>query len=326
DQSGRIVVPIYEENRIIKEMVLENIDPTLPIGAPVEVELEIDAKHNIQVRVRVREAGRSESAYLSAPPPPPRPTNAAIEEVRRQMETLLPEFSGSYRTRVQARMQQLLQDLHEALRYEDEPKAIQRMAELLELLEQVEANRGQVLDPPWPRFGQLVKSCLHLAADVAEATQRRDRDELFAYIHGQERYAGQAFAERNQALYRECWDNLTRYAGYLDQLQRDALPRPEAAPTRPPEEEAREGLEHFRGCLSAIWKQVRAARRADLETRLQQIAGPGQGLLERLKSDAPAVIRDLRRLLTEIHKVERCLKEDRSMGAGDDAGLLEGTP
>jgi molecular chaperone DnaK len=324
DRSGRVVVPIYEENRLIKEMVLENIDPALPVGSPVEVELEIDARHNIQVRVRVREAGRCESAYLAAPAPPRRPTRADIEEVRRQIEALLPEFSGSYRTRVQARMQQLLQDLHEALRYEDEPKAIQRLAELRELLEQMEANRGQVLDPPWPRFGQLVKSCLHLAADMAEATQWRDRDDLFAYIHAQERYAEQAFEERNQTLYRECWDNLTRYAGYLDQLRRDALPRPEVAPTRSPEEEAREGLEHFRGSLSAVWKQVRAARRAELEARLQQIAGQGKGLLQRLKSDAPAVVRDLRRLLTEVHKVEQCLRENHSLGPGD-TGLLEGT-
>src|SRR6185437_1940313 len=144
DQAGRIVVPIFEENRVVKQMVLSDLDPALPIGSPVEVEFAIDVKHNIEVRVRVRRpAGgaskgesweRCETAVLSAPAPPRRPSRADIDEVQKQIDELLPQFSGSFRTRLRAKAMQIRQDLFEALRYDDEPKAIQRMAEFRELL------------------------------------------------------------------------------------------------------------------------------------------------------------------------------------------------
>jgi molecular chaperone DnaK len=326
DQAGRVVVPIFEENRVVKQMVIDDLDPQLPVGSPVEVEFHIDVKHTIEVRVRVRErqGERCETATIEPAPPASRPSRAQIEEVQRHIDELLAQFSGSYRTRVKARAAQLLQDLHEALRYDDEPKAIQRMAELRELQQLMEASRGQMLDPPWPRFAQLVRHCLDVAAEVARTTGR-DPDELFEYIHAQERYAEQAHAEHNQALYRECRDNLDKYAGYLDGLLRDTLPRPVAAPTRPPEEEARVAVEGFRNYLATVWKQVRARQRTDLEPRLAEIAGQAKGLSQRIKEEPLAVLRDARRLGTEVFKIEELLKEGRRQSTGDDTGLLEGT-
>ncbi len=327
DQAGRVVVPIYEENRVVKQMVIEDLDPRLPIGSPVEVELAIDVKHNIEVRVRVRGSGgrveRSESATIEAPPPPRRPTRSEIEQVQKQIDELLGQMSGSVRSRVRARSQQLGKDLQEALRYDDEPKAIQRMAELRELLQQLEVSKDQMLDPPWPRFAQLVRHCLDLAAKVADATGR-DREELFEHIHAQERYAEQAYEEHNQPLYRECRENLEKYSGYLEQLLRDALPRPKAQPTLPPEEEARADLDRFRNYLSSVWKQVRAKQRNDLESRLKEIAGQASGLTGRLKSEPVAVLRDVRRLGTEVYKIEEQLKGGRRKSEGE-AGLLEGS-
>ncbi|MGH7222845.1 MAG: Hsp70 family protein, partial [Gemmataceae bacterium] len=189
DQAGRIVVPIFEENRIVKQMAIEDLDPSLPIGSPVAVEFAIDVKHTIEVRVRVHQGGefgeRCETATLSAPPPPRRPTRADIDEVQKQIEELLPQFSGTFRTRLRARAMQIRQDLFEALRYDDEPKSIQRMAELRELLQQLETSRGQMLDPPWPRFAQRVQHCLSLAAEVAAQTGR-EAEELCEHIRAQE--------------------------------------------------------------------------------------------------------------------------------------------
>jgi hypothetical protein len=308
-------------------MVIEDLDPTLPVGSPVEVEFAIDVKHAIEVRVRVRQgAGRGdrcETATIEAPPPPRRPTRAEIEDVHQQIEQLLSEFSGSFRTRLRARADQLRQDLLEALRYEDEPKAIQRMAELRELLQQLEAGRGQALDPPWPRFAQLVRHCLDLAAEVADATGR-DRAELFEHVHAQERYAEQAYEGHDPGLYRECVENLQKYAGYLEQLLRDTLPRPAARPPRPPEDEAREEAERFREFLSSVWRQVRTRGRSDLEGRLTEIAGQARGLTGRTKTDPVGVLRDVNRLGTEVDKVREQLEGRRRQGPGE-AGLLEGS-
>jgi molecular chaperone DnaK len=328
DQAGRIVVPVFEENRVVKHLVLSGIDPTLPLGTPVEVEFAIDVKHAIEVRVRVRpgegRAEHSETAVIEPPPPPHRPTRAEIDEVLRQLEELLPQFSGRVRIRVKARAGRLREDLLEALRFDDEPKAIQRMAELRDLVQGLEAGRGQALDPPWPHFAQLVRHCLDRAAAVADKTGR-DREELFEHVHAQERYAEQAYEEHNQALYGECRENLEKYAGYLEQLLRDALPRPSVRPPRPPEEEARTEVERFRHYLASVWKQVRAKGRVDLEARLGEIARQAGGLSQRIKTEPLAVLRDVNRLGTEVEKVGQWLEQGRRAGPEDAAGLLEGT-
>jgi hypothetical protein len=330
DQSGRVVVPIYEENRIVQQMVLADLDTSLPVGSPVEVEFEIDSRHTIRVRVCVRQGEgreRVETATVEPPPPPRRPGRAEIDEVDAQITALLPRLSGGFRTRIKARAAQLRQDLLEALSYDDEPKAIQRMAELRDLLQQLEAGQGQGLDPPWPRFAQLVRHCLDLAAEVAGRTGR-DREELFEHIRAQERYAEQAFEECNQALYKECRDNLQKYAGYLGQLLADDLPGSRAGRRVPPEEEARAEVERFRGYLSAVWKRVRdlpAGARAGLESRLAEIAGQARGFSQRVKEEPGAVLRDARRLATEVEKVAAQLDGPRRQTPGEDAGLLEGS-
>ncbi len=331
DQSGRIVVPVYEENRLIKQLVIDQVAPDLPLGSPVEVEFLIDVKHNIEVRVKVhwlhRAGGNGHdephvtTAHIEAPAPPRRPTRAEIEAVRRQIEELLPEFSGGYRTRVLAQTRRLLQDLQEALTYDDEPKAIQRMAELSDLLQQLQLHRGQVLDPPWPRFAGLVKHCLVQASLVAERTGRA-REELYEQIYAQERYAEQAYEERNQTLYRECSDNLGRLAGYLDRLLHDALPQYRRPAPQAADEEAREAVEHYRDYLAAVRTKVRKKRRDDLAERLDRLERQGAGIDGRVKDDAAGVIREARRLMTEVAKVEDELTGTRRETVGAESGLL----
>lgn len=165
--------------------------------------------------------------------------------------------------------------------------------------------RSPMLDPPWPRFAQLVQRCLDLAAEVADKTGR-DRDELYDPIRAQERYAEQAFEQRNQPLYHECNDNLEKYGGYLKQLLGDALPRP-SRPTLPPDEEARLEVKRFRASLSAVWKQVREKQRTDLEARLTDIATQARGLSQRAKKQPLSVLRQINRLRAEVEKVAQQL-------------------
>jgi molecular chaperone DnaK len=324
DQSGRIVVPVYEENRLIKELLIEDIDPDLPLGSPVEVEFRVDVKHNIQVELTVQAGGpanaRVATAYIQAAATARPPTRADVEEVGRTLDELLAGFSGGYRTRVQAQRQRLLRDLGEALAYGDEPKAVQRMAELRDLVEQLQANRGRALDPPWPRFAHLVKHCLHEAAAVADRTGWA-RDELFEQVYAQERYAEQAYEERNQILYAECFDNLGKLAGYLERLRHDALPRPWRGPVVPAEE-AREEIERCRSCLESLVNDVRTGGRPELEARLGALARQAAALPERVAADPHAVIREARRLLTAAQRIGEELAGRRHDVAAEDAGLL----
>jgi hypothetical protein len=165
---------------------------------------------------------------------------------------------------------------------------------------------GEVLSPTWLDFTQLVRHCLELAAKVGDATGR-ERTELFEHVYTQERYAEQARDEHNARLYGECCDNLAQYAGYLEQLLRDALPRPARSAVLPPSEEARAALERFRSALAAVWKKVRAKGRADLETQLKQVADQAKGLSQRSKNDPGGVLLDARRLLCEVEGVAQQL-------------------
>src|SRR5262249_17853472 len=110
---------------------------------------------------------------------------------------------------------------------------------------------------------------------------------------------------------------------YLAQLLKDALPRPAAAPARPPEEEAKDEVERFRAGLSRVWKQARTAKRADLEARLAEIAKQASNFTQRLKSEPVAVLRDARKLGVEIDKIQQQLDNPQGPPTGDASGLLE---
>lgn len=328
DQAGRIVVPIFEENRIVQQMVVEALDPRLPIGTPVEVEFAIDVAHTITVQVRIRNAAlgleRVESARIDPPPPPRCPTRAEVEATQTRIEAVLSQLAGTVRTRMRTRLAQLRADLLEALGYQDEPRALQRMAELTDLLQNLENARDLTLDPPWVDFTSLVRECLDLATRVAAKTGR-ERQELFQYIHAQERYAERAFEDHNQGLYRECNENLDRYFAYLKKLHRDTMPPEQPRPTLPPEEEAKHELERFKRFLSSVWKEVRTAGRDDLEPKLKESAGAAQGLGQRIKTEASAVLSEVRRLGAEVAWVQEQLQRKRPGAHRDDAGLLEGS-
>ncbi|MFO0845448.1 MAG: hypothetical protein U0797_24200, partial [Gemmataceae bacterium] len=323
DQSGCIVVPIYEENRVVHQLAIDDIDRALPVGSPVEVEFAIDARHTIEVQVRVH-SDRHVRATIDPPPPPTRPTRAEIAEVNERLDAALEQLTGRVRSRLKARAAELRQDLAEAMNYDDEPRVLQRMAELRELVARADQARSERLEPPWPRLAQLVRQCLDLASEVASKTGR-DRDELFEHVQAQERYAEQAHEEQNQALYRECWDNLTKYAGYLTQLVQDTLPGGQDRPSLSPEEEAKAEVDHFRAFLSAVWKQVRAKRRGDLESRLQEIARQASGFSSRLKGEPGAVLRDARKLGVEVEKVRDQMARVDGIPPPDHGGLLEGS-
>jgi hypothetical protein len=256
-----------------------------------------------------------------------RPTLEEVTELGGTLDELITHLPGGLRYEARARASRIRDDLLEALRGDDESLARQRLSELRELVLQIEAGRPAALDPPWAHFAKLVRQCLDLAAEMATRTGR-DRQELFEYVHAQERYAEHAYQELDQALYRECCENLGKYAGYLAQLLQDAMPRGRnpgegASSDRPPEEEARDAVERFRALLSAVWKRVRSRGRKDLEARLTAIASKARGLSQQIRTDPVAGLRLTNRLGVEVEKIGQAL--DQGGARGGETSLLEGS-
>jgi molecular chaperone DnaK len=324
DQSGRIVLPLLEDNRVIKQVVIDNLDPELPVGTPVEVALHVDVKHNLRVEVSVSAAGRKESVSIEAPPPPQPPTGEEITSLCQQIEEQLGQLDGTQRTGGKMQFDRALQDLHEALRYEDEPRAIQRMAELRDLLDRLRRPEARALEPPWKTFAQLVKECLILAGDVAERTGR-ERQELFEQVYAQERFAEQAFAEHNQALYGECFDNLHKFGGYLQRLGSDHLPGASRRGGPPTLSDARSEVHRLLNALTVLASAARSRRRADVQERAAALNARAEQYLAPTSTDPIEVLRQSQRLWVEYDKLEAQLSGRQRDGGAGTEGLLEGT-
>jgi hypothetical protein len=165
------------------------------------------------------------------------------------------------------------------------------------------------LEPPWSICVQRIRNCLHLAATVAQRTGRKC-EELLQYVHAQERYAEQAVKDRNAALYRECLDNLDKYAAYLEEMCRAADPQPLQMP--PPvieERELRTTIEQVRTELASVWKYARAKNRGDLELKLKEVAAQAQGLGQRSKADPVKAFEVANHLRAEIESIRKQLGE-----------------
>jgi hypothetical protein len=165
------------------------------------------------------------------------------------------------------------------------------------------------LEPPWPVCAQRIRNCLHLAATVAQESGRKC-EELLQYVHAQERYAEQAHKDRNPVLYRECLDNLEKYADYLEELHRAAEPQPLQMPPPVMEEgDLRSAVDHMRSALSTVWKKARAKGRGDLEPRLKEVAAQAQGLVQRSKVDPERALEEAKYLRAEIESIQMQLGE-----------------
>jgi molecular chaperone DnaK len=325
DQSGRVVVPLFEENRVIKQLIVEALDPSLPIGSPVEVELAIDHKHTIEVAVRVREAMRGErceTARIEPPPEPKIPSESEIAEMQSQMNAQLLHLGARLRGRLQTRFDQLLEELRESITFNNDAKAIDLAKEMRQLVSKADIARGQTLDPPWSRFVQLVRDCMGLAAQVADRTDQ-EREKLFAPIQEQEGLAEQAYEDSNQIAYAECRENLENYGRYLQKVLFEVMPT--APANRSPEDAAKQAVEEFRGQLSLVWKKAREKQRAELEPRLQEIAKQASGFSARIKNDPREVVRDADRLSVEVQKIHEMVDPSVRKQTGEPTGLLEGS-
>jgi hypothetical protein len=329
DQTGRVVVPLWEEGRLLHQMIVGEIDPNMPPGCPVEIELQVAADRAMTLRVLVRHAGRGETVQLPAPAPPERPTPEVVDLVVCRIEELLAEFTGQYGSQLRESLQQQRTALVEALAADQVERAAAALAALQEQRQQMELAKLQVRYPPPQRLTQLVKRCLFEAANVADRTGR-DRDQLFAQIYAREQAAEQAVAENNAGLYRECFEQLQALADDLQRVQEDLLPmsRRDLNP-RPNLHEALDLLKDLQAYLAVVMAAAELLGRKDLEERLQALQRKCEELAERAKKDAAAALREGRRALAEVAELEQAVGGGRPAGgehAGlDGEGMLEGS-
>jgi hypothetical protein len=164
---------------------------------------------------------------------------------------------------------------------------------------------------PWKSFARLVKDCLILAGDVAERTGR-DRQELFEQVYAQERFAEQAFARHNAESYRECFDNLRRFLGYLQRLGSDHLPGAVRREGPLTVADARAEVHRLRNALTTLTSVAKSRRRSDLQERAAGLNARAEQLLAQAAADVAGTLREARQLWAEYAKVEEQLSDPLS--------------
>jgi hypothetical protein len=174
---------------------------------------------------------------------------------------------------------------------------------------------------------QLVKRCLYEAANVADKTGR-DREQLFAPIYAQEQTAEQAHAEKNALVYRECFDHLRALAADLIRLQDDISPAPLARRDSDygcSMHDVQDALRDLQAYLQAVLPAAQLKGRQDITDRLREFEQQRASLADRGKRDVPGALREVRRLLSEVGRMEQELSRGWSAGAAPQEGMLEGT-
>ena len=84
DTSGRIEIPILEENNTIGKIVVEDIPETLTVGSLVQVSVTIREDFQLECRAHVKALAREEKVSISVPPPPVK----TLDELRGEYEEL----------------------------------------------------------------------------------------------------------------------------------------------------------------------------------------------------------------------------------------------
>jgi hypothetical protein len=141
DPTGLVRLPIYQGNRTIKEL-RASVGP-VAVGTPIEVEIRCDELTRIVVLFTV--GGQSFGGAIEPPPPDEVPTERAVEETDDEfgaaLERLDPADAGPLRDEYATARR----DLAEARAGSDDPKVIQRAADLRTLLE-----RAKLVEPLSP--------------------------------------------------------------------------------------------------------------------------------------------------------------------------------
>ncbi|MGF1583540.1 MAG: hypothetical protein ACFCD0_29840 [Gemmataceae bacterium] len=206
DQSGHILVPLYQGEQPVGQIEITNVPRELGVGSPVDVVVRGSDFEQFNVEVVVRNTEYQAHTTLK----------------------LFQEFSPLEREAVEQWRQRIREfkedgplegEFLETVRFGTTQEVADMLVRIQERLDnpQPQPTSGE-LTPRWSEFAKLVRQCLITAGEVADKTGQ-DRGELFEEVYTQEKYAEDAFADNDQKLYSECIENLKQFSMHLEQMQ-----------------------------------------------------------------------------------------------------------
>lgn len=312
DPSGCIRLPIYQENRIIKELQA-NVGE-VAVGTPVKVEIACDEQVHIQVRFSVNE--QEFGGSIESPPPDAVPTAYDVEQLDRSFREVLTRLGEEDVHRLRTSYERTHQDLDEARAGADYPKAIQRAADLEGLVR--EARLVEPLHPPLDVVESHCASCVELLPVVAEIKPEMATSSLQRDLESALDRARQAYRERDRQKYEDASQEIDASMQFLVGLTRvqmeedldiDATLRAIMA------------LERTRQMTQFLMVNCLVAEQgtffADLKWQLEEISD----LEENVNTDPVGVLNRCQIFQTETKRIYQQVKPEEKHGV-DLEGLL----
>jgi molecular chaperone DnaK len=290
DDSGHVRLPVYQGNRIIKELHAD-VGP-VAVGTPVRIEIDCDDKVHITVRATV--GSTTFGGRIEPPPPESVPTSTRLRELDRQLSATLARLEEADSEHVLAAYRRIRNDLDEALAGGDNPKVIQRAADLEGVLR--DALRLLPLEPPLSDLEADVQACLDMLPSVvrrrpelASRSLRQDLEQLLTD-------ARTTHAARDRDAYQDASTRLTAMLRFLSGVTVENTTQID------PTLRADVAVEHVRQLLTFVMTQCLNHREhmATIQRHLTEL----YAIEERIAVDPIGVLNRCQVLLSEAQRIQ----------------------
>jgi len=311
DASGQVRLPIYQGNRIIKE--LWGDVGAVQVGTPVDVEITCDELVHINVRFTV--AGQAFGGSIEPPPPDAVPTDYDIRRIERQFLERLSLLDRRDAQRFIADFQRTHRELQEAREGADYPKLVQRAADLEAVVR--EARLAEPPRPPLDETEHRLKQCtalLHTAeqidADMAASLQ--------SDLTSARERAREAYERRDHEAYSDAIEVIDTALRFLVGAARTELVGDEVDESI----QAQMAMEEARQMLQLLLVACMVGGRGDLVVSVHKYLQELEQLTVRLDREPHAVLNRCQIMMTEAKRTYQQIKpEDRL--SRERAGLLD---
>jgi actin-like ATPase involved in cell morphogenesis len=222
DASGRIRVPIHEDNTPLGEIIMSELPKTLPVGSEVEVTLSIGKNCDVQAEAYIKSLSKKEAVTLNLPLRPV-PT---LEELRRKFDLLAEQaddalrnasvgerFAGGKSVRLKERLAAARKMLDGTA---PDASAVQDCLDEIEGLLR-EITRGWRADPPRQMFENKVKEAWAAHKKLIEQKPAAAQDGYDKQIEAAVREAEEAYARQHAALWSQAVERLDKIESTIRQ-------------------------------------------------------------------------------------------------------------
>jgi molecular chaperone DnaK len=214
DESGLIRLPIYQENRVIKELSARV--GRIAIGTPVGVEITCDEQVRITVGFWVGE--QQYGGEIEPPPPDAVPTEYEIEDSAARFYDALELLDEQDSKRLSRQYDPLREELDEARAGADYPKLIQRAADLEGLVR--EARMAEPLRPTLASLRASVEASLEMLPQASAIKPDLVTTSLQSDLASVLSKAETAYAARDRQTYEDAAHTIRSALQFLTSVTR----------------------------------------------------------------------------------------------------------